>query len=116
MIASKLRQGDEIRVVAPSRSLIGVWNDTHLRAVRYVRNKGFGLSYSAHSCELDKYHSSSIERDLNWSEAEMRETSSKHRLNSYENEELPFENYIKIDNTNLAPDVVARIIQERFRL
>ena len=61
MIASKLRQGDEIRVVAPSRSLIEVWNDTRLRAVNYVRKKGFGLSYSAHSCELDKYHSSSIE-------------------------------------------------------
>ncbi len=73
--------------------------------VRLIRNKS----------ENRLLHKES-KRDLNWSEAEMRETSSKHRLNSYENEELPFENYIKIDNTNLAPDVVARIIQKRFQL
>jgi len=30
--------------------------------------------------------------------------------------EIPFKNYIKIDNTDLAPDVVARVIKERFGL
>jgi len=30
--------------------------------------------------------------------------------------EIPFENYIKIDNSNLAPDVVAKMIKERFSL
>jgi len=30
--------------------------------------------------------------------------------------EIPFENYIKIDNSNLEPDVVAGIIKERFSL
>ena len=30
--------------------------------------------------------------------------------------EIPFENYMKIDNTNLAPDVVAKMIKERFML
>ena len=46
----------------------------------------------------------------------MRETSAKHRLNSYEGEKLPFENYLKIDNTNLAPEKAAEIIKERFGL
>ena len=30
--------------------------------------------------------------------------------------EIPFDNYIKIDNTNLSPDVVAKMIKERFLL
>ena len=55
-------------------------------------------------------------RDLAWSEAEMRKTSEKYRLNSYEGETLPFENYLKIDNTHLPPDEVARRICEHFRI
>ena len=53
-------------------------------------------------------------RDLAWSEAEMRKTSEKYRLNSYEGETLPFENYLKIDNTHLPPDEVAHRICEHF--
>ena len=55
-------------------------------------------------------------RDLEWSEREMRKTSEKYRLNSYDGEELPFESYIKIDNTNLSPDIVARMIKAEFTL
>lgn len=55
-------------------------------------------------------------RNLEWSEAEMRKTSEKYRLNSYDGESLPFENYIKIDNTTLAPDEVAKIIQTHFAI
>ena len=53
-------------------------------------------------------------RDLAWSEAEMRATSEKYRLNSYDGEPLPFENYLKIDNTALPPTEVARMIKEHF--
>ena len=55
-------------------------------------------------------------RNLEWSEAEMRKTSEKYRLNSYDGEILPFENYIKIDNTTLAPDEVAKMIQTHFAI
>ncbi len=55
-------------------------------------------------------------RDVEWSEAEMRKTSASHRLNSYECEKLPFESYLKIDNTNLAPSEVARMIKEHFNI
>ena len=43
------------------------------------------------------------------------ETLSKHRVNSYEGE-IKYPNYIKIDNTNLEPKKVARMIKERFSL
>ena len=39
----------------------------------------------------------------------------KYRTESYDGE-ITFPNYIKIDNSNLAPDVVAKMIKERFGL
>ena len=60
MIASKIKPGDEIRVVSPSRSLSEMWNVAHHRAVDFWKKEGFKLTYSAHSYEFDKYHSSSI--------------------------------------------------------
>lgn len=53
-------------------------------------------------------------RNVERSEAEMRHTQATHRLNSREGEVLPFESYLKIDNTNLAPSEVAKMIKERF--
>lgn len=55
-------------------------------------------------------------RDLEWSEREMRKNSEKHRLNSYDAEKLPFESYLKIDNTNVEPKNVAEIIKVHFSL
>ena len=46
----------------------------------------------------------------------MRATSKKYRLNSYEGEELPFDNYLKIDNTNLSPNEVAKMIKAHFAI
>ena len=40
---------------------------------------------------------------------------TKYRLESFEGE-IPFDNYIKIDNSKLPPDVVAKMIQEKFHL
>ena len=39
----------------------------------------------------------------------------RYRLVSEEGE-IPFENYLRIDNTNLAPDIVAQMIKEKFDL
>ena len=55
-------------------------------------------------------------RNIIRSETEMRNSSAKYRLNSYDGEKLPFESYIKIDNTNLLPSAVAQIIKENFKL
>ncbi len=43
------------------------------------------------------------------------DADKKYRCESFDGEIL-FPNYIKIDNTNLAPDVVAQMIKERFSL
>lgn len=54
-------------------------------------------------------------RNIEDSEKRLIRDDENWRFESYEGE-LPFENYIKIDNTDLAPDVVARMIKEKFEL
>ena len=54
-------------------------------------------------------------RNIELSESRLMQEYQKHRCVSYENE-LPFKNYIRIDNTNLDPDVVAKMIKEKFSL
>lgn len=54
-------------------------------------------------------------RNLEFSRNNILTHDEKYRLESYDGE-VPYENYIKIDNTNLEPAEVARMIQERFSL
>ena len=53
-------------------------------------------------------------RDLVASEQRLLNEDT-HRLVSDEGE-IPFENYMRIDNTNLAPEIVAQMIKEKFDL
>ncbi len=75
----------------------------------------FELRLERNKSENRLYHKES-KRDIEWSESEMRRTSEKYRLNSYDGEVLPFENYIKIDNTNRSPEEVANIIKDKFKI
>lgn len=52
-------------------------------------------------------------RDIERSERDLIITHENHRLNSYPGE-ITKENYMKINNTNLEPDIVAKIIKEHF--
>lgn len=54
-------------------------------------------------------------RNLEWSRGNLLRDAEKHRLNS-ENNEVWFENHLKIDNTNLEPDEVADVVIETFHL
>lgn len=60
MIASKLKPGDEVRVIAPSRNLTEVRQDVHHHAVDFWKREGFYLTFSRNSRETNKFHSSSI--------------------------------------------------------
>ena len=46
----------------------------------------------------------------------MLRTSAAHRLNSHSGEALPFEHYLKLDNTNLTPEEAAEQIQAYFQI
>ena len=54
-------------------------------------------------------------RNLEWSEKDLLKSVEKYRFNSIENE-IKEKNYIRIDNTNIAADVVAKIIKDKFYL
>jgi hypothetical protein len=54
-------------------------------------------------------------RDIEASNGRLIREDANHRLVS-EPGEIPFENYMRIDNTNLTPDVVAGMIKEKFSL
>lgn len=74
------------------------------QAVRIERNK-----------TENRLKNKASKRDLVVSEDRMIREETKYRLVSHDGE-IPFKNYIKIDNTNLEPDVVARQIKEHFNL
>ena len=60
MIAPKLQIGDEIRVIAPSRSLAIVRGEIFNRALFYLEQQGFHVTFSKHSREKDDWNSLSI--------------------------------------------------------
>lgn len=54
-------------------------------------------------------------RDIEISNQRLVSADKKYRLESFDNE-IPFENYIKINNSNIAPQEVAKQIKEYFNL
>ena len=74
------------------------------QAVRLERNK-----------TENRLANKASKRDLAASEERVLNEDANHRLVS-EPGEIPFENYIRIDNTHLAPDIVAQMIKEKFNL
>ena len=54
-------------------------------------------------------------RDIEASNQRLINDDNKYRCESYDGE-VTFENYIKIDNSNLEADVVAKMIKDRFML
>ncbi len=54
-------------------------------------------------------------RNIEWSKKDIIKGEEKHRLNSYPGE-IKEKNYLRIDNTDLSPEQVAKIIKEEFNL
>ena len=61
MIPPKLNKGDEIRIIAPSGSLSRVRTDVLERALAYLDENGFKVTYSTNCREMDSFSSSSVE-------------------------------------------------------
>lgn len=60
MIADKLKIGDEIRVLAPARSLTIINDESKQIAINNLKNMGFIVSFSKNCSEIDEFNSSSI--------------------------------------------------------
>ena len=61
MSPPKLNKGDEIRIIAPSGSLSRVRTDVLERALAYLDENGFKVTYSTNCREMDQFSSSSVE-------------------------------------------------------
>ncbi|RPF47362.1 muramoyltetrapeptide carboxypeptidase [Hydrogenoanaerobacterium saccharovorans] len=60
MYPSKLKIGDEIRVIAPSRSLSVVREDVYNNANKFLKEKGYNITFSDNSREIEYDESASI--------------------------------------------------------
>jgi hypothetical protein len=54
-------------------------------------------------------------RDIETSNARLLQDDIRYRCVSLDGE-IPFENYIKIDNSDLSPEEAAKVIRDRFSL
>jgi AAA domain len=64
---------------------------------------------------LNRLEHKPTKRNIEKSEMDLKSTFEKYRLNSYKGE-IVKEHYIKINNTNLRAEEVAKIIKEKFHL
>lgn len=63
----------------------------------------------------NRLNNKASKRDIETSSQGLKSADVNHRLESLAGE-IPFENYLRIDNTSLAPEVVAKRIKEHFGL
>ena len=61
MIAAKLKIGDEIRVISPSRSLSVIKEEKIKEAVEFLEVQGFKITFSKNCRKIDEVDSSSIQ-------------------------------------------------------
>lgn len=63
----------------------------------------------------DRIKAKPSKRDIEASNARILRDDAEHRFVSYEGE-IKYKNYMRIDNTHLEPQVVAKMIKDRFSL
>ena len=86
--------------------------DTEFYYVELVASQAVRLERNASDNRLQNKAS---KRNVSLSNQRLIDDDKHYRLESMDGE-IPFGNYIKIDNTNLAPDVVAQMIKKQFNL
>jgi muramoyltetrapeptide carboxypeptidase len=65
MYPSKLRVGDEIRIISPSRSMSIIDEKTQKVATQQLEDLGFNITFGKHVNEVDNFNSSSIQSRIN---------------------------------------------------
>jgi hypothetical protein len=100
------------------------WDYTE-KIVKIFRDKGAEIYFVELEADFDerikrnktehRLEHKPSKRDIEWSENEVKKSNSDHRSNSTEGE-VKEKNYIKINNADLSPEVVAQQIKETFNL
>ena len=85
---------------------------THFYYVELIAPQEVRLARNATENRLKN---KSSKRDIEESNARLIRDDANHRLVSFEGE-IPFDNYLRIENTNLSAEDTARLIKETFDL
>jgi len=95
------------------------------RLVNIFRSKGADIYYVElvapqeirlqRNATENRLNNKASKRDIEVSNTRLQGEDANYRLVSNEGE-IPFDNYVKIDNSHLMPDVVANMIKEEFSL
>lgn len=64
MISDKLKPGDEIRVISPSKSLSIVSQEIQDIAINQLQNMGLAVTFSENSSKRDEFNSASVEERI----------------------------------------------------
>lgn len=86
--------------------------DTEFYYVELIASQEVRVERNATQNRLENKKS---KRDLEFSTNNLLSSDRNYRLESLEGE-IPFDNYIRIDNTDKAPEDVAKLIKEAFNL
>lgn len=93
-------------------NIIKIFKDAEIYVVELVAPQEVRLQRNKTENRLKNKPS---KRNLELSEYLLVHDDANNRLESLDGE-IPFENYIKIDNSNLSPESAAKIIKEKFML
>lgn len=92
--------------------LIDIFKEAEVYCVELIAPLDVRLERNVTENRL-KYKAS--KRDIEASNQRVIKYSINHRVESLDGE-IPFKNYIKINNSNIDPDVVAKMIKDKFNL
>ena len=92
--------------------LIDIFKEAEVYCVELIAPLDVRLERNVTENRL-KYKAS--KRDIEASNQRVIKYSTNHRVESLDGE-IPFKNYIKINNSNIDPDVVAKMIKDKFNL
>ncbi|WOV83802.1 LD-carboxypeptidase [Sporosarcina jeotgali] len=102
IVPAKLETGDEIRIIAPSRSGAILSEDGVKNATKRIEALGFHVTFGTHAFESDLHHSASIEHRIEDIHEAFRDPSVKGILTVIggfnSNELLPYLDYELIGN------------------
>lgn len=100
--------------IAYLQSVAGIFESegATIYCVELVADQATRLQRNA--TENRKHHKAS-KRDTDLSSSRMLDEEGQYRLVSYSGE-IPFEHYLRIENTHLSPEEVASMIKESFNL
>ncbi len=94
------KKNDEI-FKAADRYYVELYSDLETRKTRNISENRLNKKWT--------------KRNIEWSQNEIVSSMKRHRMTSHDGE-VPYKNYIKIDNTNKSAMEVAIIINEAFNL